>query len=183
MQVCHLTTAAQYFHLLRRQQRRSFRKPLILMTPKSMLRLKAAASATADFTSGYFKAVEPDTTVDPAGVRKALLCSGKVYWDLVAERSAKAVTDTAIIRLERLYPLPFRTLPLALDNYPHLEEVRWVQEEPANQGAWTFMALAVPDVIGRPLVGVSRPASSSPAVGSHHRHDSEQRQLAVDAFA
>jgi 2-oxoglutarate dehydrogenase complex dehydrogenase (E1) component-like enzyme len=112
-----------------------------------------------------------------------LLCSGKVYWDLVAERRERGITDTAIVRVERLYPLPRKTLPLAVQKYPGLEDVRWVQEEPANQGAWSFMALALPDLIGRPLSLVSRPASASPAVGSHHRHEVEQRAVVSDAFA
>ncbi len=183
MTVAMPSSPASFFHLLRWQVHSELHRPLIVFTPKSMLRLKAAASATAEFTSGFFRALQTDTTVDPAGVRKVLLCSGKVYWDLVAERTAKNITDTAILRFERLYPLPFRTLPLALETYPGLEEVRWVQEEPANQGAWTFVALSVPEIIGRPLTRISRNASSSPAVGSHHRHEAEQRQLVIDAFA
>ena len=102
----------------------------------------------------------------PDGVRKVLLCAGKVYWDLVAERAARDITDTAIVRLERLYPLPARTLPEALAGFPQLQDVRWVQEEPENQGAWSFMAMSLPNVIGRPLRGICRPASSSPATGS-----------------
>ncbi len=183
MTVAMPSTPASYFHLLRWQVHSSLSRPLIVFTPKSMLRLKAAASATADFTSGFFRALQPDTETDPAAVRRVLLCSGKVYWDLVAERAARGLTDTAILRLERLYPLPFRTLPEALAQYPGLEEVRWVQEEPANQGAWTFIACSVPELIGRPLTRVSRPASSSPAVGSHQRHDAEQRQLVADALS
>ena len=177
------STPASYFHLLRWQVHSELQRPLIVFTPKSMLRLKAATSPTADFTSGHFRAVLPDATVDPAGVRKVLLCAGKVYYDLLAERTARGANDTAIARLERLYPLPVKTLPLALEPYTNLQDVRWVQEEPANQGAWQFMALNLPEIIGRPLTRVSRPASSSPAVGSHHRHELEQRALVEQAFA
>ncbi len=177
------STPASFFHLLRWQVHSDLHRPLIVFTPKSMLRLKAAASATSDFTSGYFRGVIPDETVDPAGVRKVLLCSGKVYWDLVAERERREITDTAIVRLERLYPVPWRRLPQAVNDFPVAEEVRWVQEEPANQGAWPFVSLTLPQLLGRPISRISRPASASPAVGSHQRHEAEQAALASDAFA
>ena len=183
MTVAMPSSPASFFHLLRWQVHNDLYRPLIVFTPKSMLRLKEAASSVDEFTSGVFRAVVPDTSADPSLVRKALLCSGKVYWDLVAGRAARGVTDTAIIRLERFYPLPFRTLPGAFEAYSGLEEVRWVQEEPANQGAWSFLSTSVPEVIGRPLTRVSRPASSAPAVGSHERHEAEQRQLVADALA
>ena len=182
MTIAMPSTPASYFHLLRWQVHSALTRPLIVFTPKSMLRLKAAASATADFTQGHFRAVIPDDTVDPAGVRTVLLCSGKVYWDLVAERERRGTTDTAVVRMERLYPLPVRTLPEALAPYGDAQ-VRWVQEEPANQGAWSFMALALPELLGRDVARVSRPASSSPAVGSHHRHDEQQRSIVEQAFA
>ena len=111
-----------------------------------------------------------------------LLCSGKIYYDLLAHREAAGRTDVAIIRLERLYPLPFRTLPPVLETMPNAQ-IRWVQEEPANQGPWSFIAMNLPEIIGRPITGVSRPASSSPAVGAHHRHDAEQRAIVDQAFA
>jgi len=182
MTVAMPSTPASYFHLLRWQVHSRLTRPLIVFTPKSMLRLKAAASATADFTSGHFNAVIGDSTVDPAGVSKVLLCTGKVYYDLIAERAAQGITDTAIVRLERLYPLPTKTLPPELNRFGNAE-VRWVQEEPANMGAWSFMAMNLPEVIQRPLIGVTRPASSSPAVGSHHRHEEEQKALVARAFA
>jgi 2-oxoglutarate dehydrogenase E1 component len=158
----------------------------VVFTPKSLLRSKLAASPTSEFTSGHFRAIITDETVPADRVTKVLLCSGKVYYDLIAEQQTRQSHDdetTAIIRLERLYPLPVKTLPAALAGYPALEEVRWVQEEPANQGAWPFMALNLPERIGRGLVRVSRDSSSSPAVGSHHRHDTEQRDLVLRAFA
>jgi multifunctional 2-oxoglutarate metabolism enzyme len=183
MTVAMPSTPASYFHLLRWQVHSELQRPLVVFTPKSLLRSKVAASAKADFTQGRFRPIITDETVDPAAVRKVLLCSGKVYYDLAAERTARGVTDTAIIRVERLYPLPAKTLPAALDSYPGLEEVRWVQEEPANQGAWPFVALNLPERISRPLTRVSRDASSSPAVGSHQRHDAEQRAIVDEAFA
>jgi multifunctional 2-oxoglutarate metabolism enzyme len=183
MTIAMPSTPASYFHLLRWQVHSALHRPLVVFTPKSLLRSKLAASATSDFTEGYFRAVQPDTTADPAAVRTALLCSGKVYYDLDAGRRERERGDVAILRMERLYPLPTRTLPEALAAYPNLQEVRWVQEEPANQGAWPFMALNLPEVIGRPLTRVSRDPSSSPAVGSHHRHEQEQRGLVDQALA
>ena len=182
MTVAMPSTPASYFHLLRWQVHSELQRPLVIFTPKSLLRSKVAASATSEFTHGHFRPVIPDETVDPALVRRVLLCSGKVYYDLAAERTARQVTNTAIVRVERLYPLPVKTLPAAVNGYPGLEEVRWVQEEPANQGAWPFMALNLPERLGRPLVRVSREASSSPAVGSHQRHDHEQRTIVEQAF-
>jgi multifunctional 2-oxoglutarate metabolism enzyme len=182
MTVAAPSTPASYFHLLRWQVHSELQRPLVVFTPKSLLRSKVAASAKADFTNGHFRPVITDDKADPAAVRRVLLCSGKVYYDLDAERTARGITDTAIIRVERLYPLPIKTLPAALDSYPGLAEVHWVQEEPANQGAWPFMALNLPERIGRPLLRISRDASSSPAVGSHHRHDAEQRSIVEQAF-
>jgi len=183
MTVSMPSTPASYFHLLRWQVMSKLNRPLVVFTPKSLLRAKFATSTLEDFTSGSFRAILRDTTVAPEGVRKVLLCSGKVYYDLVAERERTGATDTAIVRLERFYPVPHRSLPGVIDSYPADAQVRWVQEEPANQGAWSFMALNLPPIIGRELVGVSRPASSSPAVGSHHRHEEEQRAVVQAAFA
>jgi 2-oxoglutarate dehydrogenase complex dehydrogenase (E1) component-like enzyme len=156
---------------------------LVVFTPKSLLRAKFATSKVSDFTEGTFKSIITDTTVNAADVKSVLLCSGKVYYDLVAERERTGRKDVAIIRLERLYPLPTVLLPQALSAYPGLEDVRWVQEEPRNQGAGGFMLLNLPEVIGRPLSLISRSASSSPAVGSHHRHEVEQDTLVKQAFA
>ena len=177
------TTPASFFHLLRWQVKSPLNRPLVVFTPKSLLRAKYATSAVKDFTDGTFKAILGDTTVPEAGVKTALLCSGKVYYDLVAEREKSGRNDVAIIRLERLYPLPVLTLPPELARYQNLETVKWVQEEPANQGAWSFMAMNLPELINRHIIGVSRPASSSPAVGSHHRSELEQEALVKQAFA
>ncbi len=176
------STPASYFHLLRWQAMTRIIRPLIIFTPKSLLRSKAATSPLSEFTSGTFRAVIGDTTVDPAGVTKVLLCSGKIYYDLAAERARRQSTDTAIVRLERPYPVPVRTLPEALNRYPGAD-VRWVQEEPANQGAWQFVSMNIPQVTGRTITGITRPSSSSPAVGSHSRHDREQKALVAAAFA
>ena len=158
-------------------------RPLVVFTPKSLLRAKFATSKVSDFTSGTFTSIINDQEMNPAEVKTVLLCSGKVYYDLVAEREKTGRKDVAVIRLERLYPLPAMTLPPELAKYQNLETVKWVQEEPANQGAWSFMAMNLPELIGRQLVGVSRPASSSPAVGSHHRHEVEQEALVKQAFS
>jgi 2-oxoglutarate dehydrogenase E1 component len=183
MTVAMPSTPASYFHLLRWQVHSELTRPLVVFTPKSMLRLKTATSPTADFTSGHFRPVIPDDSVDPAGVRVVILCSGKVYWDLLAERTKRGVTDVAIVRVERLYPLPVKTLPPAMAGYPATAEVRWVQEEPANQGAWWSMSMNLPQVLGRTITPITRPASSSPAVGSHHRHDQEQQDIIAAALA
>ncbi|HTY70884.1 MAG TPA: multifunctional oxoglutarate decarboxylase/oxoglutarate dehydrogenase thiamine pyrophosphate-binding subunit/dihydrolipoyllysine-residue succinyltransferase subunit, partial [Actinomycetes bacterium] len=183
MTVAMPSTPASYFHLLRWQVHSELQRPLVVFTPKSMLRLKAATSRTEEFISGHFRPVIPDEHVDRAGVRVIILCSGKVYWDLVAERAKRGADDVAIVRLERLYPLPAKTLPVALEGYPASAQVRWVQEEPANQGAWWSMSMNVPQIIGRTLAPVTRTASSSPAAGSHHRHEQEQREIIDAALA
>ncbi|MFM1916648.1 MAG: hypothetical protein RJB01_163 [Actinomycetota bacterium] len=181
MTVAMPSTPASYFHLLRWQVLGRLTRPLIIFTPKSLLRAKAAVSSTNDFTNGVFQPLLPDSTVPGPSARRVLLCSGKVYYDLAAHRAANNITDVAILRLERLYPLPFR-LKEALDAYPDAE-ITWVQEEPANQGAWSFMAMNVPGTIGRPLTCISRPSSSSPAVGTHQRHEAEQHAIIDQAFA
>jgi 2-oxoglutarate dehydrogenase complex dehydrogenase (E1) component-like enzyme len=177
------TTPASFFHLLRWQVYSPLDRPLVVFTPKSLLRAKYATSKVSDFTSGTFTSIIPDSEMQSEQVTTALLCSGKVYYDLVAEREKTGRKDVAIIRLERLYPLPAITLPPELAKYSNLKSVKWVQEEPANQGAWSFMAMNLPELIGRQIEGVSRPASSSPAVGSHHRHEVEQETLVKQAFS
>ena len=188
MTVAMPSTPASYFHLLRRQAYAQPRRPLIVFTPKSMLRLKAAASAVEDFTTGHFRPVIPDpwptggTTVDPHRVDRVLLCSGKVYYDLVTERTRRGDTRTAVVRVEQLYPLDEDALHAAVDGYPGAELV-WVQEEPANQGPWPSIALRLPGHLGgRPLRRVSRSASASPATGSSRIHQAEQATLIAQAF-
>ncbi len=179
MRVANPTTPANYFHLLRRQALSSKRKPLIVFSPKSLLRHKLCVSSVEDFTTGGFQPVIQETTqLDPAGVRRALLCSGKVYYDLYQARAERGITDTAIIRMEQLYPQPVEELKAALAQFPNADDVAWVQEEPANQGAWSFVALNLLEHLdGVRLRRISRPAAAAPAVGSAKLHDAEQAAL------
>jgi 2-oxoglutarate dehydrogenase E1 component len=180
------STPANYFHLLRRQTLSGRQKPLIVFTPKSMLRLRAAASMPADFTSGGFQSLIPDPAApDPASITRVRLCSGKVYYDLVKHREKLQAYDTAILRVEQVYPLPVTEIVEALAAYPNATDFAWVQEEPANQGAWPFIALNLPEhlKVGTFLRRVSRPASASPAAGSHNKHEVEQEELLDESFA
>jgi 2-oxoglutarate dehydrogenase complex dehydrogenase (E1) component-like enzyme len=179
------STPASYFHLLRRQALSDRRKPLIVFTPKSMLRLRAATSEPEDFTAGTFAPVLTDPRQPDGGsVTRVVLCAGKVFYELDKARESADVTDTAILRLEQLYPLPAEELAAALSAYGDATEVVWVQEEPANQGAWPYIALNLPDVLGdRRLRRVSRAASASPAAGSQTSHDAEHKKLLAAVFS
>ncbi len=184
MTVANCTTPANYFHLLRRQALAAVR-PLIVFTPKSLLRLRAATSPTDDFTTGVFRPVLADPAQPAASeVSKVLLCSGKVYYDLAAWRKEHEITDTAILRLEQLHPWPVDSLREALAAYPSAE-VRWVQEEPVHMGAWTYVAMRLPALLdGRPALTVrARPASASPAAGSSKVHEEQQRAIVESSFA
>ena len=188
MTVAMPSTPASYFHLLRWQALSSRVKPLIVFTPKSMLRLKAATSAMADFTTGSFVPVLGDVAgaaagVDPAGVRRVVLCAGKIYYDLAERRHATGARDVALIRVERLYPRPTQEIAAELSRYPASAEVVWVQEEPANMGSWPHMALHLPTGLGRPISVVSRPASSAPASGKAKVHAAEQAAIVDAVFA
>ncbi|NGO79293.1 multifunctional oxoglutarate decarboxylase/oxoglutarate dehydrogenase thiamine pyrophosphate-binding subunit/dihydrolipoyllysine-residue succinyltransferase subunit [Streptomyces sp. YC504] len=192
MTVAMPTLPSNYFHLLRWQVHNPHHKPLVVFTPKSMLRLKAAASKADEFTTGGFRPVIGDSYVDPAAVRKVVFCAGKVYYDLEAERQKRGITDTAIIRIERLYPLPGAELQAEIAKFPNAAKYIWAQEEPANQGAWPFIALNLIDhldlAVGADiphderLRRISRPHGSSPAVGSAKRHQAEQEQLMAEVF-
>ena len=182
MTVAMPSTPASYFHLLRRQAYARPRRPLVVATPKSMLRLKAATSAVDDFTSGEFRPVIGDEHLGDSPVDRVLLCSGKVYYDLLAHRAKTSDARTAIVRVEQLHPVPRAELDEVLAGYPGAELV-WVQEEPENQGAWTFVTLALGDSLGRPLQVVSRPPAASPASGSAKAHVAEQTALVESAFA
>ncbi len=183
LQVCYPTNAAQIFHLLRRQAVRLIRKPLIVMTPKSLLRADFAASPWNDFTSGTYKRViaEPASST----VTRLLLCSGKVYYDLLNGRNEGKRTDVAIARVEQLYPLPMPELTQLLKSYPNLTEVYWVQEEPKNSGAWRYMLEPLAGLFGgKAKIGYAgRPESASPATGFLSTHQYEQKQLVEDALA
>jgi 2-oxoglutarate dehydrogenase E1 component len=177
MTVARPSTAASYFHLLRRQAYARPRKPLIVFTPKSMLRLRGAASPIDAFTSGRFEPVIDDENVtDRAAIKRVLLMSGKIYYDLKAELDKNPNPEIALVRVEQYYPLPVTELKAAVDSYPNAELV-WVQDEPENQGAWPFIILETSKLGSRPLNVVSRVASASPAVGSAKRHAGEQTAL------
>ena len=187
MKVAYPSTPASYFHLLRRQAYRRPRRPLIVFTPKSMLRLKAASSAVADFTSGSFQKVLPDPAALAAeAVTRVLLASGKVIYDLEAERTKRSDTTTAILRVEQLAPVATDEILAAIKAYPGAE-IMWVQDEPANQGAWPFMAMNLPQALAsrgetRVLQVASREASASPATGSSKKHALQQAELIAKAF-
>jgi len=177
IQVCNATTPAQYFHLLRRQVKRRFRRPLILMAPKSLLRHKRCVSPVADLEQGAFEEVldDPEPPGNPARVA---LCSGKAFYDLLEFREQEGIRDTALVRVEQFYPFPERKLRAALARYPGARELVWAQEEPQNRGGWTFIGprlRALAPAMPRRYSG--RPASASPAVASLRLHKQEQAEL------
>ncbi|GAC1601540.1 MAG: hypothetical protein NVS3B6_11850 [Pseudarthrobacter sp.] len=182
MIVANPTSAASHFHLLRRQAYSRPRKPLIVFTPKQLLRLKAAASSVEDFTTGSFRAVISDHEQLAAdAVERVLLVSGRLYYDLLSTRQKTDDKTTAIVRVEQLYPLPHEEIAAELAKYPNAEVV-WAQDEPANQGPWPFMGLHLPEALDRRVRLVSRPASASTAAGSMKRHSAEQATLLKQAF-
>ncbi len=186
MQVCQPTSASQIFHLLRRQQVRMFRKPLVVMTPKSLLRNKDAASPLAEFTRGEFRTVIPEQNadIDAAKVKRVIACSGKVYYDLVKRRDEKKSTDVVILRVEQLYPFPHKAFATELKKYPNATDVVWCQDEPQNQGAWFFVQHYVHENMleGQKLGYAGRPASASPAVGYAHLHQEQLKALLDQAY-
>ncbi len=187
MIVAYPSTPASHFHLLRRQAYARPRKPLVVFTPKQLLRLKAATSSVEDFTNGTFRPVLPDSSpLDRDKVNRILLASARVVYDLEAERAKRQDDSTAIVRVEQLYPVPAQEIAEALRSYPNAEVV-WCQDEPQNQGAWPFMALNLPDLLRehgeqRALRVISRPASASPATGSSKTHAVENAELMRRAF-
>jgi len=184
IQVCNVTTSAQYFHVLRRQMKRDFVKPLIIMTPKSLLRSEPASSRTEDFTSGGFSEILGSPEVGPAEkMKRVILCSGKVYYDLLNYRQAEGITNAAIIRVEQLYPLAEVKLREALKPFPKSAKLIWCQEESQNMGAWSFMEPRLWALFARKILYAGRNASASPAVGSLVLHKREQAQLIADAFS
>ena len=186
MQVCQPTTASQIFHLLRRQQVRMFRKPLVIMTPKSLLRNKDATSPLSEFTRGEFRTVIPEQNeaIDPAKVKRIIACSGKVYYDLVKRREEKKGTDVAILRVEQLYPFPHKAFAAEMKRYAGAAEIVWCQDEPQNQGAWFFVQHYIHENMaeGQKLGYAGRPASASPAVGYAHLHQEQQKALLDQAY-
>jgi 2-oxoglutarate dehydrogenase E1 component len=181
--VAQPSTPASYFHLLRKQALGDEHKPLIVFTPKSMLRRKEAASQPSDFTSGTFRPVIGDATAPKESVETLLLVSGRLTWDLVVERGKRGLESShAIARAEQLYPWPTEEIKAEMASYPNLKRVKWVQDEPLNQGPWPTFALNVVPQLGVPVEVVSRPASTTTAVGTSKRHLAEQKELLEKAF-
>ena len=187
MQVCIPTTPAQMFHLLRRQAIRPMRRPLIVMSPKWILRHKQATSTFSELVSGGFQAVMSEDEIELIEVKRLVLCSGKVYYHLLEQRRANDISDIAIVRLEQLYPFPHEELDLVLNSMINLEEVFWCQEEPMNQGAWYSSQHHMRNALNRrdPNLGISyvgRQGSSAPASGYMSAHTEEQKQFVNEAL-
>jgi 2-oxoglutarate dehydrogenase E1 component len=185
MQLVQPTTASQIFHVLRRQMVRNLRKPLVIFTPKSLLRHKDAASPLAEFTKGGFQTIIPDQkALKGDKVKRVVACSGKVYYDLAKKREEKGSEDVAIIRVEQLYPFPHKAFATELKKYPNATEVVWTQDEPQNQGAWFFVQHYIHENMleGQKLGYSGRVASASPAVGYSHLHQEQQKALVEGAF-
>ena len=189
MQIVQPTTASQIFHVLRRQMVRNLRKPLIIFTPKSLLRNKDATSPLSEFTKGGFQTVIPEQNEEIVRkvdkVKRVIACSGKVYYDLVKKRESKGAEDVAIIRVEQLYPFPHKAFAAEMKRYPNAIEIVWCQDEPQNQGAWFFIQHNIHEnmVEGQRLGYSGRAASASPAVGYSHLHQEQQKALVEGAFA
>jgi 2-oxoglutarate dehydrogenase E1 component len=184
IQVCNLTTSAQYFHVLRRQMKRDFVKPLVIMTPKSLLRAEHASSPKEGFLKGRFEEILGSPEVGPASkMKRVILCSGKVYYDLINHRAEEKIDNAAIIRVEQLYPLHEKKLKAMVSAFPKNAQVVWCQEEPENMGAWTFLEPRLRKLFGREIAYAGRDASASPAVGSLARHKREQACVVRDAFS
>jgi 2-oxoglutarate dehydrogenase E1 component len=188
MQLVQPTTASQIFHVLRRQMVRNLRKPLVIFTPKSLLRNKDATSPLSEFTKGAFQTVIPENKEEvnkkAEKVKRVITCSGKVYYDLVKKREEKGQDDVAILRVEQLYPFPHKAFASELKKYPNATEVVWCQDEPQNQGAWFFVQHYIHENMldGQKLGYSGRAASASPAVGYSHLHQEQQKALVEGAF-
>jgi 2-oxoglutarate dehydrogenase E1 component len=180
MIVAYPSTPAQMFHLLRRQMKQSFRKPLILFTPKSLLRHPRCVSSVEDICDGSFHEVIADVAAQ-SSARRVLLCTGKIYYDLIEERDKRGITDTSVIRIEQLYPLRLDLIDEIVQNVPIKCSFVWVQEEPENMGAWQHIRQELAGRCGA-LRFVGRPADSCPAVGSHHLHVEQQAAIINSAF-
>ena len=179
MQVVNCTTPANYFHVLRRQMHREFRKPLVVLTPKSLLRHPRCFSTLDELAKGRFKEVIDDEKADAKSVSRVVLCSGKIYFELLEHQEKNKVSDVALVRVEQLYPFPTEQLLVLKKKYNNSIEWIWVQEEPENMGAWSHLLRTVKDI---PLKIISRPESASPATGSHHAHEREQKALIEKVF-
>ncbi|MBV9645209.1 MAG: 2-oxoglutarate dehydrogenase E1 component [Verrucomicrobia bacterium] len=183
IQVCNLTTPAQYFHVLRRQVRRDFRKPLVIMTPKSLLRNERAISRIEDFTESAFQQVlGPTLNGGAEKLNRIIFCTGKVYYDLLGYLESNKVADTALVRIEQLYPLELEGLNETIRDVRHASKWVWCQEEPRNMGAWTYIEPLLGSVSGQEIGYAGRPPAASPAVGSKAWHDQQQKELVEQAF-
>ncbi|MFP5411977.1 MAG: 2-oxoglutarate dehydrogenase E1 component, partial [Gammaproteobacteria bacterium] len=186
MQVCQPTTPAQIFHLLRRQMIRMFRKPLVILTPKSLLRNKEAVSSLDDLAKGEFRTVlgEPDQAIDPKKVRRVIISTGRVHYDLLVGRRERERDDVALLRIEQLYPFPHKALEAELRKYPNATQVVWCQDEPQNQGAWFYLQHHIGEALkdGQKLAYAGRAPSASPAVGYYDKHYAQQKELIATAF-
>jgi len=186
MQVCQPTTPAQIFHVLRRQMVRMFRKPLVLFTPKSLLRNKEAVSSLDDLAKGEFRTVigETDSSIDAKKVKRVVVCTGKVYYDLLAARRERKLDDVALLRVEQLYPFPHKAFESEMRKFSAATQVVWCQDEPQNQGAWFYVQHHLGEVLreGQTLTYAGRPASASPAVGYYDKHYAQQKDLIAAAF-
>ena len=183
IQVCNLSTPAQYFHVLRRQMMREFRKPMVIMAPKSMLRLKEAASPWEEIESGSFQEIIDDAAAKPTKTKRLILCSGKVYYDILRKRDELKDATTAIVRVEQLYPLHKERLAAIAKRYSKIESLVWCQEESENMGPWTFIAPRLEEVFGRKAAYAGRDASASPAVGVIALHKKELEEFLNQAFS
>ncbi len=186
MQVCQPTTPAQIFHLLRRQMIRLFRKPLVILTPKSLLRNKEAVSSLDELSKGAFQTVigETDAKLDPRKVKRVVVCTGKVYYDLLLARREREADDVALVRIEQLYPFAHKAFENELKKFPNATQIVWCQDEPQNQGAWFYMQHHLNEALrdGQKLSYAGRPASASPAVGYYDKHYAQQKELIAAAF-
>jgi 2-oxoglutarate dehydrogenase E1 component len=186
LQVCYPTTPAQYFHLLRRQVRPGMERPFVVMTPKSLLRLPAAAASIDELATGGFQPLIDDIEIsDREAVTKVVLCSGKLYYDLAEERKKSEDRKVAVIRLEQFYPFPLKSVREMLAKYPKATRFVWAQEEPQNMGGWTFVQERIENLLpaGKRPVYVGRSASASPATGSYSIHLNEQAELVNEALS
>jgi len=181
LQVTFPSTPAQYFHLLRRQARQPFRKPLVVMTPKSLLRNPDCVSRLDEFTSGWFREILP-SSADPEKVTAVLVCSGKLYYELVRKRQQESRDDRAIIRIEQLYPLRDDLLREELGRFHQARQYTWVQEEPQNMGAWTHIQPHLPRLLGSEPRYAGRGPAASPATGSVRQHKQEQERILEEAL-
>jgi 2-oxoglutarate dehydrogenase E1 component len=182
MLVVNCTTPANFFHALRRQMKWDFRKPMVVFSPKSLLRHPRCTSPLDEFVNGRFQPFIDDAKADPKQVRTVILTQGKVHYDLAEHRDSNGITDTALLRIEQLHPLPIDAMKAALKRYTKAERFVWVQEEPHNMGAWTHILMHAQDALGVTLECISRPASGAPATGSSKRSANQQVAIIEQAF-